>query len=274
MNKRNTASHSLHVSFSFPVFQDRERVNNIRTEFPSSTSFLLGTTEGLQNPWLSILRYMTLFLAVIPVSLPFVLDCAYCVQAWLIQGDAAMTVVAPQQPLGSSFAFGIGTTPAGTRGQEQSCPASGIATEAGNNASNLMTSSDSLGPDISIENRRSKLLSGEAIGGATRSCSNEDDNAAGDAFDLPADSSQTMRSYAQAKGDTTWPSVHTPSIIPDLGQVDFIFIDKTGTLTGNDMTFSMCSIVGRYVVVWESLPIASSIPPLQYRLAAIALGLP
>ena len=57
--------------------------------------------------------------------------------------------------------------------------------------------------------------------------------------------SAAMRSFAEARGDSTFPSVHTPNLIPDLGQVDFVFIDKTGTLTGNDMTFSMCSVVGR-----------------------------
>lgn len=223
--------------------QDRERVNIGRDEFPSSTAFLLGTTEALQNPWLAIIRYMTLFLAVIPVSLPFVLDSAYCIQAWLIQGDAAMTVGAPQQPLGSSFGFGFGLAHAQSRARMQA-----RRTEVGLNATqtstnNLASPAESWGPGASGDcSRRKTTMSRE-----TRSptIGNETEHKNTDPFTGETQNSPNMRSFAEAKGDSTWPAVSTPSIIPDLGQVDFVFIDKTGTLTGNDMTFSMCSVVGR-----------------------------
>ncbi|KAL8271382.1 hypothetical protein Esti_004716 [Eimeria stiedai] len=221
--------------------QDRERVNNVRTEFPSSVSFILGSTEALQNPWLAILRYMALFLAVIPVSLPFVLDCAYCIQAWLIQGDAAMTVGAPQQPLGSAFVFGLGGShgdPCALAGQPRSKAGELASAAAGGGE----TFNESTGGETSAGGQKEKPASADATtsnnGAAERDMEAERSRA-------PSPSSPTMRSFAEAKGDSTWPSVHTPNIIPDLGQVDFVFIDKTGTLTGNDMTFSMCSVVGR-----------------------------
>ncbi|XP_026190016.1 uncharacterized protein LOC34622157 [Cyclospora cayetanensis] len=224
--------------------QDRERVNNVRTEFPSSISFMLGTTEALQNPWLSIIRYMTLFLAVIPISLPFVLDCAYCVQAWLIQGDSGMTVGAPQQPLGSTYAVGFGLPPLNQRAQEQSHRTGLSGADPAQN--NITTSAESLDAAASLDRRTSKATTSRegTSAGTLRNSSNDAARTELDPF-IESHSSQTMQSFAQAKGDSTWPSVHTPNIIPDLGQVDFVFIDKTGTLTGNDMTFSMCSVVGR-----------------------------
>ncbi|OEH80474.1 guanylyl cyclase [Cyclospora cayetanensis] len=226
--------------------QDRERVNNVRTEFPSSISFMLGTTEALQNPWLSIIRYMTLFLAVIPISLPFVLDCAYCVQAWLIQGDSGMTVGAPQQPLGSTYAVGFGLPPLNQRAQEQSHRTGLSGADPAQN--NITTSAESLDAAASLDRRTSKATTSRegTSAGTLRNSSNDAARTELDPF-IESHSSQTMQSFAQAKGDSTWPSVHTPNIIPDLGQVDFVFIDKTGTLTGNDMTFSMCSVVGRCV---------------------------
>ncbi|KFG53007.1 guanylyl cyclase, partial [Toxoplasma gondii FOU] len=45
--------------------------------------------------------------------------------------------------------------------------------------------------------------------------------------------------------EDVWAEVHTPALNPNLGQVDFIFTDKTGTITENDMTFSMCSVAGK-----------------------------
>ncbi|KAL8441686.1 hypothetical protein Emag_006978 [Eimeria magna] len=225
--------------------QDRERVNNVRTEFPSSVSFMLGSTEALQNPWLAILRYMVLFLAVIPVSLPFVLDCAYCIQAWLIQGDAAMTVGAPQQPLGSGLAFGFGSShgdPCAPTMQHSIKGGELASSAAGGEAFN-----DSTGAETSAGGQKEKLSSADA---ATSNNGATERDAETERSHAPTPSSPTMRSFAEAKGDSTWPSVHTPNIIPDLGQVDFVFIDKTGTLTGNDMTFSMCSVVGRGA--WQS----------------------
>lgn len=49
----------------------------------------------------------------------------------------------------------------------------------------------------------------------------------------------------RAEVEDVWPEVHCPSLNPNLGQVDFVFTDKTGTITENDMTFSMCSVAGR-----------------------------
>ncbi|KAL8433980.1 hypothetical protein ACSSS7_003465 [Eimeria intestinalis] len=222
--------------------QDRERVNNVRTEFPSSVSFLLGSTEALQNPWLAILRYLALFLAVIPVSLPFVLDCAYCIQAWLIQGDAAMTVGAPQQPLGSGVAFGFG----GSHG-DRGAPATQLSGKGGELGSSTggggEAFNDSTGGETSVGGQEKKVPPADAAAASNNGAAEKDPET--ERSRAPTASSPTMRSFAEAKGDSTWPSVHTPNIIPDLGQVDFVFIDKTGTLTGNDMTFSMCSVVGR-----------------------------
>ncbi|PFH32645.1 hypothetical protein BESB_012570 [Besnoitia besnoiti] len=50
---------------------------------------------------------------------------------------------------------------------------------------------------------------------------------------------------AGSEREDVWAEVHTPALNPNLGQVDFIFTDKTGTITENDMTFSMCSVAGK-----------------------------
>jgi phospholipid-transporting ATPase len=37
----------------------------------------------------------------------------------------------------------------------------------------------------------------------------------------------------------------TSSIIEDLGQIQFVFSDKTGTLTSNEMKFFKCCVSGK-----------------------------
>ena len=39
--------------------------------------------------------------------------------------------------------------------------------------------------------------------------------------------------------------VRTSDLIEEVGQVEFIFSDKTGTLTSNEMEFRLCSIGGK-----------------------------
>ena len=46
--------------------------------------------------------------------------------------------------------------------------------------------------------------------------------------------------------------VRTSSLVEELGQIDYIFSDKTGTLTRNVMEFKSCSIGGRCYI--EEIP--------------------
>ena len=53
---------------------------------------------------------------------------------------------------------------------------------------------------------------------------------------------------------------NTSSIIEELGQIDFVLTDKTGTLTENEMRFTSCSVRGKQFTIQKAL---SSTPSLS-----------
>ncbi|ETW06505.1 hypothetical protein, variant 3 [Aphanomyces invadans] len=81
---------------------------------------------------------------------------------------------------------------------------------------------------------------------------------------------------------TSFAKCRTSNLVEELGQVELVFTDKTGTLTCNEMVFSACAIVGMpRAFAFDSLPIkassvstASAAPPPTSACGSHRLHLP
>ncbi|CBZ50397.1 putative adenylate and guanylate cyclase catalytic domain-containing protein [Neospora caninum Liverpool] len=373
--------------------------------YGSSVEFMLGSRDLLQNPWMSILRFLAVYAPVLPLSLPLILDVVYLLQSVLIEGDihirgggrlpstgpstgstSSLTVAedalhdgeggpleyshasqhaAPsQQPLafvskglyktrrflsekfssrasgrwgahsverrdtpreedderetnGENVPSGTPAVPgSGDRGDEETGENAEGAGEPDHKADDrldvkrLDTAAHAASPPATSASEATNLQDDDQDGvppeekasvfGGRRSderdrkssCSRYSEGGAEKAIHATSvgrfPGSVLPNPYSKLHGDTTnagfesswqnyssghpntrslllapgggpgswcptgnfdgedvWAEVHTPALNPNLGQVDFIFTDKTGTITENDMTFSMCSVAGK-----------------------------